>query len=189
MLGIITKYKIDGDKVTIYLKAKEKLIINYYFKNEVEKNHYIKNIKLGDEIKVTGVFYEAPNNTVPNLFNYQKYLYQNKIYYQVSATSITKTKNNSSIFYYIKNKMTKRIETIDRRGYLKTFILGDKFDLNISSLNNYELNGISHLFSISGMHISLIIGIIMFVLDKVSYNLKYKYTILDIILLFYLFFY
>ena len=187
VIGIVTKYKIDGDKVTINLKAKEKLIINYYLKDEHKKSYYIKKLKLGDKIKIEGIFYKATNNTIPNLFNYQTYLYQNKIYYQVSADNITKIKNNTSIFYHLKNKIIKRIESFDKTGYLKTFILGDKSDLNINSLNNYQKNGISHLFSISGMHVSLLIEVIMFVLDKVSYNNKYKYTILDIVLLFYLF--
>jgi len=37
------------------------------------------------------------------------------------------------------------------------------------------------------MHVSLLIGIIMFILNKVSYNNYYKYTIVIIILIFYLF--
>lgn len=142
---------------------------------------------MGDKLKIEGIFQEPTNNTVFNLFNYKTYLYRNKIYFLISADKITKISNNNSIFYFIKNKIVERIENIDKTGYLKTFILGDKEDLDDNALKNYQSNGISHLFSISGMHVSLIISIIMFFLNKVSYNLKFKHSILNIVLLFYLF--
>lgn len=50
-MGIVTKYSIDGNKLTIYLKAKEIIIINYYLKTESEKEYYTKNLELGDRLK------------------------------------------------------------------------------------------------------------------------------------------
>ena len=93
-----------------------------------------------------------------------------------------------SAFYYIKNKIIDRIDSFDETGYLKTFILGNKDDLNSNVMNKYQLNGISHLFSISGMHISLLVEIIMFVLNKISYNNYFKYSVLSMVLIFYLFY-
>ena len=60
-------------------------------------------------------------------------------------------------------------------------------DIEKNTLNNYQLNGISHLFAISGMHISLLTGIILFLLRKISYSIKLNYLIVTVILVFYLF--
>ena len=59
--------------------------------------------------------------------------------------------------------------------------------MDTETINNYQLNGISHLFAISGMHISLLASIILFFLKKISYNIKLNYLIVIIFLLLYLF--
>ncbi len=185
--GIVSKYQVDGNKLTIYLKTQEKGIVTYYFETEASKKSMLSWLNLGDKIRVKGTFADAYNNTIPNGFNYKKYLKYHKIRYLIQAQSIVKQKNNVSVLYYLKNKITRRIDQLDQTGYLRTFILGDKSLLAEDALANYQTNGISHLFSISGMHVSLIVGAILFFLDKVSYNRYYKYGIIIPVLLFYLF--
>ena len=187
IIGSITKYKIDGDLLTVHLKEKETVIIYYYFKTEKEKLFYEQELKLGDQLKVKGIFQKPTKNTIPNLFNYQKYLMYHKIFYVVTASTIQKMQNNTSIFYHVKNLVIKRTNQIDATGYLRTFILGDKSILDPKTINTYQKNGITHLFSISGMHVSLLVGIILFFLNKISYHNFYKYSIVILLLLFYLF--
>lgn len=185
--GIITKFEIDGNLCTIHLKSKEKLIIYYYFDTESEKIKYHNELKLGITLEVKGVFNKPTKNTIPNGFNYQAYLRRNQIYYLVQAESIKITKNNTSVFYAIKNYLLKRIDKIDNTGYLRTFLLGDKSKMNEQTLKSCQSNGISHLFSISGMHVSLIVGVILYFINKISYQALYKYSIIIPILIFYLF--
>ena len=185
--GIVTKYSIDGNKLTIYLKAKEIIIINYYLKTESEKEYYTKNLELGDRLKIVGELSIPNNNTIPNGFNYKKYLYHKKIYYLFTANNIKIVSKNTSIFYFFKNQIIKRITKIDKTGYLKIFITGEKDDLDNNILQEYQTNGVSHLFSISGMHVSLLASIILFILKKVSYNNKLNYLVVILFLLFYLF--
>ena len=187
VIGVVTDFEIDGNKVTINIKAKEKLIINYYVKTKKEKNYYKNNLELGDKIKVIGTFEIPSNNTIPNIFNYRKYLYNNQIYYLVDADEIKIVSKNTNIFYYIKNMVIKRIENIDDTGYLKIFVLGINDDLDSDMLDSYEFNGVSHLFSISGSHIVLLTSIILFILKKISYNNKLIYFITILVVLFYLF--
>ena len=187
VIGIVTDFEIDGNKVTINIKAQEKLIINYYVKTKEEKDYYKDNLELGDKIKVIGTFEVPSNNTIPNIFNYRKYLYNNQIYYLVDADEIKIISKNTNIFYYIKNMVIKRIENIDDTGYLKIFVLGINDDLDSDMLDSYEFNGVSHLFSISGSHIVLLTSIILFILKKISYNNKLIYFITILVVLFYLF--
>ena len=175
-IGTVTKINIDGNKYTLDIKAKEKLIVNYYFKTEKEKNYFAENIKYGDVLDIKGVLELPSSSDTLNLFDYKNYLYNNKIYYLLNATSITKIRNNNKIFYLVKQKITDRINSVtNTSSYLKTFILADKSDLDKEVLNSYQTNGISHLFCVSGMHISLFAAIIFFFIKKISYNNYYNY--------------
>ena len=69
--------------------------------------------------------------------------------------------------------------------YIKIFILGDNSLLNEEINESYRQNGISHLFSISGMHISLFASIILYVLKRISYNNYYNYTVVILFLTIY----
>lgn len=184
---IVDKYTIDGDKLTLYLNGKEKLIGTYYIKTESEKEYYQNNLELGMTLKIEGTLKTPSNNTVPNLFNYKKYLYNNHIHYLINIDNIKITKKNTKILYHIKNILTKRIDKIDNTGYLRTFIIADKQIMDTDTLTNYQTNGVSHLFSISGMHISLIATILLFIFKKISYNNYFIYGIVISFLIFYLF--
>ena len=180
-IGIITKIEFNKDKITINIKAKEKLIVNYYTDNPNDYNY----LSLGDTIEVKGKLKIQSNNTVPNTFNYKKYLYINKIYYTVTASNINKIKNNTSLIYYFKNKIENRINNISKtKDYLHTFILGNNKLDDISNI--YQILGLSHLFSISGMHLSLFLTLITFILKRLSYNIYYKNIVTIIILIFYM---
>ena len=177
--GTIYKIKKNENKFTIYIRGKEKIVINYYKDSNI-------NVSLGDLIKVTGSIKLPSNNTIPNLFNYKKYLYYNDIYYSMTANKIEKISNNTNIIYYLKEKISSRIDKIYKSNeYIKTFILGDTSTLDKNILESYQKNGISHLFSISGMHISLFASIILYILKKVSYNNYYNYGMVILFLLIY----
>ena len=180
VVGIITNYNIDGNKLTINLKAKEKLIGTYYFKSQKEKAIFIKNISIGDKLKLAGTFTKPTINTTEYLFNYNKYLKRQGIYFIINIKELTLLNKNTNLFYLIKDFSFKRTNN----PYLRTFILGDNSLLAKNILKNYQELGISHLFAISGMHISLLSTILLKLLTKIDE--KAKYLIVSIILLGYL---
>jgi competence protein ComEC len=102
------------------------------------------------------------------LFSYQDYLKSKNIYYLIDINSYEKINSNHSIFYGVKNKICSLINNISSSDYLYAFVLGDMryIDDDINML--YQNLGISHLFSISGMHISIIAGVILFLLKKIG---------------------
>ena len=178
-VGIVYKIKTKGNKTVIYLKSKENLVINDY-------DNLAKNIMLGDKILVTGELKKPNSNAVFNTFNYKDYLYQNGIFYIVKASDIQKLANNTSVLYYVKNKVIKRINSIkNANSYIGIYVLGDTSILDEDILESYRENGISHLFSISGMHISLFAGLILYFLKRISYNNYYNYGIVVVFLIMY----
>ena len=170
VIGKIINIKEYEDYTQIELKN---ILINH--KGKIE-------YKIGDIIKVEGKVEEPNNNTFPNLFNYKKYLKSKKIDYTIKASNITLIKINNKLKYTIKNKIISHIEKYKTKDYLKTFILGDNA-ITDDIKETYQTNGISHLFAVSGMHLSLFANILSFILKRLNEKLKYL-----IIISFFIFF-
>lgn len=179
-LGIVTKYEVKEDKITIEIKAKEKLLITYKYQDKE-----FNNLSYGDKIKVKGTLITPSKNTNQNTFNYQKYLYYKKIYYLVEATSINKIANNHNYLYTIKNTLYQKINKLKSSNYIKTLLFCDN-TLSKEIKESYRINGISHLFSVSGMHINFFVSIIYLYLNKITYNKRIKYLITNIFIITYL---
>ena len=184
--GLIDKIKIDGNKVNITLKAKEKLIINYYVKSKEEQDVF-KNYKLGDKLEVEGILNRPSDNSNFYLFNYRKYLLSNKIYYIMSADKVKLVRKNNSLFYKIKNYIYKRVEKLESKNYLLAFIIGDNNDIDEDIKNSYKDNGISHLFAISGLHITIFSSILFFILNKIIKHKEIVFLLISLFLIFYMF--
>lgn len=179
-IGIVTKYEVKEDKITIEIKAKEKLLITYKYQDKE-----FNNLSYGDKIKVKGTLITPSKNTNQNTFNYQKYLYYKKIYYLVEATSINKIANNHNYLYTIKNTLYQKINKLKSSNYIKTLLFCDN-TLSKEIKESYRINGISHLFSVSGMHINFFVSIIYLYLNKIIYNKRIKYLITNIFIITYL---
>ncbi len=107
-------------------------------------------------------------------------------HFSMSADNIILLKKNRNILYKIKSYLIKRIENIEGSNYLKTFILGDSSLIDDDVKSSFQTNGISHLFSISGMHITLLSSILLYLLNKIKKR-DINYIFVIIFLLFYMF--
>ena len=175
----IKDYKIDGDKLSIDFF--DEIIGVYYFKNILEKESF--NYSINDELSITGSLKVPSNNTIPNTFNYKKYLQHNEKNYILNIDSIKLKRKNNNILYKIKNYIINRINSIDTNGYLYAFILGKTNYLNNDIYNNYRINGITHLFALSGLHVSVFSSILLYIFNKIklSENASYLITIIFLI--------
>ncbi len=178
-IGIIDSVNINDNTLKLTIKNKEQILVYYYLKEDTNYHQ----LKLGDKVKVTGEFIKPKANSTKNLFNYKKYLYNKNIFYIVQAKSLTIISKNKNIFYKIK-QIIKNKATIS--PYLKVFILGDKSSLSKTVLTSYQENGISHLFAISGMHISLLSTMFLKILQKLKMKEHSRYFITSLFLIFYL---
>ena len=165
VLGIISKIIINDDNIKLTLKSNEDIIVTYYYRSKEE----INNLKLGLKVKVFGELKKPLNNTIPNIFNYKNYLETKKIYYLFTAKDFDIVDNNISFLYRIKNYLIDRCNKIDSLGYIKSLVLGIN-DIDEEIDNIYKVNGIMHLFAISGMHISLLSSLLLKLLKKFIKN-------------------
>ena len=184
--GIIVSYKIKNDLLTLEVKGIDKIVCFYYFNDDVNKNNFINNYNLGDRILLSGSFSVPNNNTIPNLFNYKKYLKSKGIYIVMNCDSFYKLSNNKNIIYMVKNIINKHINSYKSKAYLSTFIMGDKSMLDGDIYERYQNNGVSHLLAISGMHISILSGFILMLLKKININNNISYFIVILFLFIYM---
>ena len=185
--GLIKSKKVTNNKITLELKSKENIIINYYVDTYDELNKLNDVLYEGVTITAHGTLNQPSNNTIPNTFNYKKYLKSKKIYYTFKADALEIVGQNSNFYYQFKRWLSKRIETIDDTGYIKAFVLGSKNEIDEDIFKTYQNNGITHLFAISGMHISLFSSILLFLLKKVHLKDNQAYPIILLFLLGYTF--
>ena len=85
--GKVKSLSLNGNKLKLEVCLDECIIANYYIETKKEKDEILDIIEIGSIISLNGSLYKASNNTIPNNFNYKKYLYNNKIYYLMNIDS------------------------------------------------------------------------------------------------------
>lgn len=179
--GTITSLTIIDNYLKITLKSStESFILSYTFKNTKEQEEFKKTYHLGNEILVKGEATKPKNNSN---FNYQKYLERKNIYYLIKVKEYSLISSKQNIYYFFKERIAYHLHN---NSYLYTFIYGDKSYISKEVIRSYQTNGISHLFAISGMHITLLSSLILKLLKKLKVKENTSYFITIIFLLFYL---
>lgn len=181
---IINDYKVNDKTITIYF---DNFIGKYYVNNYEEIKIFKNNYSFGDKVLVNGEVNIPNNNTIPNGFNYKEYLYHKKIYYIIKIDNIKIISKNNNLFSNIKNYIYKRIDSIKYNEYLYAFILGKSYYIDSDVLNNYKVNGVTHLFALSGLHVSMFSNILIYIFNKLRLNEKFSYFLTSIFLLFFAF--
>ena len=181
VIGTIEKITLDNEKVTLLIKAKEKIQGTYYFKSN-QKNK-VKDLKIGDKVKVLGTITKPRTPTTKNLFDYSFYLKKQGIYQLITINEIKIIKSSTKLFDRIKNILNKKAT----HPYMQAFLLGNDEKIEEEVRLSYQENGISHLLAISGMQFYLIANTILRILKKIKVHKKISYLITFIIIFLYFF--
>ena len=178
--GVVIDYKINDDYVSFVIKGREKIKCNYYL-----SDNEVFDIKYGDKVLLDGTLSIPKNNTIPNTFNYKEYLNNNNIYYLLTVDNVISVERSKNIFYKFKNIIKSRIDNIDKSGYLEAFIMGNKSNIDKNIFNTYKNNGVMHIFSVSGMHISILASVVLYLLNLVNKSENNIFFVI-IVLIFYM---
>lgn len=184
---LITNIIIKDYGVKLELKNREKLL-GYYYLKESKIEDFKNTYKLGDKINITFKDKRVTNNTILNTFNYKKYLTNKRIYKVLDIITIKKISSNKNLFYSFKQfLLTRSFKLKKSYPYIFSLIFAENNYLEKQAIESYRSNGISHLFAISGSHISLFILALQWLLKKIKIKENYRYIIMIIFLLFYMF--
>ena len=179
--GMIKEIDVKEKSISFLLKSKEKIKCTYYFQKKEDIDKF-KKLKIGDIVKFDGKLKKPTNNTNVNQFNYKEYLYNHRQYYTFIINSYELKQESKNLLYKIKNSIYNKLNLDSKENkYIKAFVLGDNtLDSDINLI--YRNLGINHLFAVSGMHVSLLIGTFYMLLEKHKVN-KFINVCLSIMLL------
>lgn len=164
-LVFVNEYEIDGDYLKIEGNVHNKKVIAKYYIDTYKEQQYLKNnIKYGTVLEIIGELTLQNNNTIPNGFNYKEYLENNGVSNTILAEKIKVKRQSENIFYIIKNKAYERTKLFKEPSYIYAFVLGNTNYLDNEVNKIYLENGITHLFSLSGLHVSIFALIIINIL-------------------------
>ena len=148
-LLVIDVIKSDNSNQIILKKGKYRIYL--YTKRDLE---------VGDVIKIEAKREEVMSNTIENGFNYKNYLKNNLVLALVKTDEFKILKHKFCI-YSIRSGVIKYIDKYFKDGisnsYVKAFISGDKSQFSDELNESLKENGITHLFAISGLHVSLLV--------------------------------
>jgi competence protein ComEC len=186
--------KVDGDLLqvrAIDLKNKERLLIRYKIKSEEEKDTLKGTNFYGRICYVTGVLTDPSIAKNPNAFNYREYLASKKVYYvleieknplnqcaEVKSTPLTLIKEvRFTGIHYLEKHLPPEIASLSA-----ALIFGDRSMFDPEVLLNYQKTGIVHLLAISGLHVSLLIGIVFYLGIRIGLTRQFMTNFLLVIL-------
>ena len=154
--GCKTAAKIEGGKIMLYLDcAPDELAI-------------------GDSVEVCADIIDVSEGSGEEDNLYFQSVGISLLGFQRGELKITKAESLpiSCIPAYSAQITRERIECIfpdDVSGFAKALLTGDRSGLSYSVRNELSVTGISHVVAVSGMHVSLIVGIIMFLCRRRRY--------------------
>jgi competence protein ComEC len=127
-------------------------------------------IEVGNKVKA----FETPkilqNALNPNQFDYSKYLKNQNVFHQIKIkdTNTISVSTDTNFYYYINLIKSKLLKSYDVNSFKKdnynllmALLFGEKTELSKEISTNYTQAGIIHILAISGLHIALIYGIVL----------------------------
>jgi len=174
---VIKEIKIDD--YTTFIGRHNQQLVKVYIDDIIY-------VRPGDSLLCDLVFEIPMENTTNNLFNYKDYLKSQNIKYIASGSNcevVASNWNINLISYELNKYIDNNFEYSNE--YIKTFILADKSGFDDEIIEGINKIGISHLFAVSGLHISLIVFTMMYVLKKS----KIKELYIDVIIMLFLLLY
>lgn len=189
--------KVDGDLLQVTAldrKNKEKLIIRYKIKSEEEKKELKNTNFYGRLCQVTGQLKDPSIAKNHNAFNYRKYLTNKQVYkivelsfHPLSKCSLIKTTPLTMVkeirftgIGYLEKNFPPEIAALSA-----ALIFGDRSMFNPEILMDYQKTGIVHLLAISGLHVSLLIGMVFYLGIGIGLTRQFMMNFLLVILPFY----
>ena len=190
------KVKADSDEISAFiLKIKESdLFAGCNLNNDVDIDlSELSRILYGRKISCTGKLYAFDGELNPGQFDANAY-YKNEGYTGIlDAKDIRIVKEEESfspdIYLHRLNlaisEKYKKILGDKNAGSLSAMVLGDKRGLDEEIKELYQENSISHLLSISGLHISLLGGAVFLFLRRLKVSFSFPLITSSIILIIY----
>ena len=167
--------RINGDMLTMHgeeQKSGEKLLIKYRIKSEQEKNYLQKFVSPGLICTMNGTLDQPKPSSNENLFNYKTYLERNHVYWLMKPEEIDlqACQRTTGFLISLKNIRANGIVYLEKYFPEETvplaaaLLFGTSDLISEDTMENYRILGIVHLLAISGLHITIIVAIVYYLM-------------------------
>lgn len=173
---------IRDDRIDILLKT-DSLIVDFQHEIPIHTQILLKidsydTYFYGEEILVTG-HVQIPDSFKTDqgrIFEYDKYLYKDDIFYTMSYVHIIKTGETISVswfrqtLYRLKDYFISSIRRYIPRpesGLLAGVLFGEKSALDAETLEQFRIVGLMHIVVLSGYNVAIVIYSLMYLLRRV----------------------
>jgi len=154
---------------TGWMDCSGKLLLYWPLTENVDTIHY------GDELVVQGSPQSIQGPQNPNEFDYQTYLARRNIFHQhyirSGQWSFVAESNFHGPFYYAVEARNWTLKVIDRlvrgdreRAIMGAFVIGVTDGIDDDLKQAYAAGGAMHALAVSGMHVSILYGVMLFLL-------------------------
>ncbi|MBM7691831.1 competence protein ComEC [Peribacillus deserti] len=184
--------EVDGNSMQTIAQTDsgEKLLLKKKFDDLEDKRHFEDNYLAGMECRITGILKKPDSSRNPNSFNYQKYLHNRKIHWilKVQKLESCKIEHQNNFIYKLINirykglKLIKKQFSEESRGIASALLFGEAGFIHEEMLRSYQVLGIVHLLSISGLHVTILAGGIFLLGIRCGFTRKKMQGILLVIL-------
>lgn len=185
-----------GEYATYEVKLKgkndsysDKFLLNIYYNDKVVDTVY----SYGDILVFSGKIKIPESLKNEGEFNYKNYLNAKNIVGTIATYNVFKEKNiDGNLFlkycYQLKEYFNQKIdENIPKKeaNLLKSMIYGDKKELDQNISDDFNNIGISHILSVSGANVAIVVYIVKLLLERFKIKKKYiNIAITGILLIF-----
>lgn len=180
--GYLKKMQPQGEGMGVFLSKVRLIEVSKKDKSSmncediviyVKDMEICKKLKIGNRLRVAGTLRPFLEPTNPGEFNQKLYYLSEKIYYRMTGEDIWVEDGSFDRlrqgFYEFREKLGGIYESLlDERdsGFVKAMLLGDKSDMENERKSLFQKNGIAHILAISGMHLSILSVILMWIFGK-----------------------
>ncbi|MFC7681467.1 ComEC/Rec2 family competence protein [Paenibacillus sp. GCM10028914] len=195
---IVSPVKVDGDRADFVFSTRrindheeimEKVQVQVKLLTEEERERAIA-WKRGDVARITGQL-EVPGEA-RNFegFDYRQYLRTNEIHWLFKVKGIENTivsepsewklshilRWNDGIRQYIGDQIDVLFGGV-HAGYMKGLIIGEQGDLDPDTFAEFSRLGLTHILAISGMHVAVFVGSLLFIFSAFRITRETSLTI------------
>ena len=186
--GTLERYEKKPKSYYLYLKSVTVTFADSWYQNstEIQRKKYSFSDFLvitkescehrlypGNVLSIQGKLMEFSSSTNPGNFDEKAYYREKNIYYQMQADSVRVSDKKRAPVKGLLFSVREHILSVYRTclpgkdsGTVSAMLFGEKAEMELSVKELYRRNGIGHLLSISGLHISIICLFFSFLLSK-----------------------
>ncbi|WEG14210.1 DNA internalization-related competence protein ComEC/Rec2 [Pullulanibacillus sp. KACC 23026] len=177
----------DGDHITFIFQTvldQEIIYGNYYVQTLSEKEKLEKALLPGVTCSIRGDFGQASPNRNPYGFNFNDYLQKKSV---SGVSDISSISDCQSLALSPMDKVQRiRLKWIDfiqwklptpLNGYILALVFGTKDLLPADILSAYQTLGLSHLLTVSGLHVGLLSAFFLYLLKRLGWLRETSYLV------------